>query len=434
MNRLRLKTTMVMLPILLLLFTVLIPAGAEADIGRNGGKVALKSDLELMSGVPVHGGGHFTWTISGPAAGELRQAIILNYDVPRGSSPRNWQLEQDEVEQYALVLERYLEDETLEHTYMGANLRRFALLNRRVQDDTKGLIGTSNSSTGAITLRFYFDAWMPSGETTVKLTDTRMLDAVFHPVNETFHGTYSIEHTEYMVSVGDFAEMDISEGNFYLIRTPFGDIFHYSITFEANNNPNEKLLYEPFNWIECPLVLFIMIIVLGYFVATMPGRYRKYDVMKIVKVHTFAKVLLLIMILLYLIAGIGGMFIAGVYLWVISMIFLFVSMVISKTVYEKASRVTRLPEKPEVEPAPVAAAPMEEEEVPETDERTVQCATCGEIFSLKENFAVSSAPCPACGSIGAVEFGKEEMPPPPPPEPTSITPEEDFLKDLEEEP
>ncbi|UCE37001.1 MAG: hypothetical protein JSW00_16140 [Thermoplasmata archaeon] len=419
MTRHGFRVTLAALFIFLLLFS-LVPGIAQADIGRNGGTTHVKSDMEMMSGVPVHGGGHITWIVSGEAARELRNKIIEKYDghINLTGTP-NGRLDLPEVELYQIHLERYLEDE--EHVYMGANLRRFALLNRNPSKDISGLIDTTEASTGKIEIRFYFDAWMPegSGATDVLLTDTTIPDAIYYPLGETFHGTYKIEHTNYMVSVGDFATEKVSKGTYYLIRTPFGDIFHYSVTFKADSNPNEKLKYEPFSWIECPLVLFIMVVVIGYFVVTMPGRFRRYDVMKNVKLHTLSKILLLLMILLYLFAGIGGFFVAGMYLWIISIVFLFVILVISKTIYENAARVTRMPEKPEPTPAGAAAAgeAAGSELEKEKEEKTVQCATCGEIYNLMDRYSLSSAPCPACGSIGAVEFGREELPPPPPPEP-----------------
>jgi hypothetical protein len=432
MTKKALRASLVFLFLFLLLFSV-IPGIAQADIGANGGKTTLKSDIELMSGIPVHGGGHFTWVISGAAANELRIKIIEFFDGYVDGIP-NGRLEYAEVDAYRIELERYLEDN--EHEYMGANLRRFALLNREIRDDIKGLIDTSASSTGNIEIRFYFDAWMPSGEEEILLTDTTIPDAVYYPVNETFVGTYKIEHMEYMVSVGDFSAPEISSGTFYLIRTPFGDIFHYSNEFSANDNPNEKLKYEPFSWIECPLVLFIVIAVFGYFTVTMPGRFRKYDVVKIVKVHTLAKVLLLVLVLLYLFAGIGGIFIGGVYIWVISVVFLFVSLVISKTIYEQAARVTRMPEKPEVEAQEETQAEEEVEAEPEEGIKNVQCATCGEIYDISDKSNIQNAPCPACGSIGAVEFGREEPPPPPPPEdmpPLTPPPEAVEPKEVEEQ-
>lgn len=405
-------SNLIALFITIILAVGLIPGLAQGEIGANGGTTELTSDIEMMSGIPVHGGGHLNWKITGAAAGELRQAIILNYDIPHGAQPRNWQLETDEVEQYTLDLERYLEQG--EHEYMGANLRKFALLNYDVREDTKGLIGTSNNTPGDIEIRFYFDAWMPSGNEEVELTDTVVPSAIYYPVNETFSGTYKIEHTEYMISIGDFSDIKVTKGTIYLIRTPFGEIYHYSVTFKASNNPNEKLLYEPFNWMEAPLVLFIVMIVFGYFTVTMPGRFRRYDVLKVVKVHTLAKVLLLILILLYLFAAFGGAFISGIYIWLIGVVFLFVSLVVSKTIYENAKRITTSPTSSEATPTDqeLEEALAEEEVV-----HKVQCSTCGEIYPLTDDrFSLASAPCPACGNIGAVEFGSEEMPPPPPPE------------------
>ncbi|RLC66074.1 MAG: hypothetical protein DRH97_07075 [Chloroflexi bacterium] len=255
---------------------------------------------------------------------------------------------------------------------------------------------------------------MPSGNEEVELTDTVVPSAIYYPVNETFSGTYKIEHTEYMISIGDFSDIKVTKGTIYLIRTPFGEIYHYSVTFKASNNPNEKLLYEPFNWMEAPLVLFIVMIVFGYFTVTMPGRFRRYDVLKVVKVHTLAKVLLLILILLYLFAAFGGAFISGIYIWLIGVVFLFVSLVVSKTIYENAKRITTSPTSSKATPTDQELeGTLTEEEVA----HKVQCSTCGEIYPLTDDrFSLASAPCPACGNIGAVEFGSEEMPPPPPPE------------------
>jgi hypothetical protein len=404
----------------LILALAFVPGLAQADIGDNGGTTELVSDIEMMSGIPVHGGGHFNWKITGAAAGELRQAIIAKYDAPHGTQPPNGALETDEVEAYALDLERYLEQG--EHEYMGANLRKFALLNYDVTEDTKGLIGTSANSPGNIEIRFYFDAWMPSGNEVVRLTDTVIPEAVYWPVGENFTGTYKIEHTEYMISIGDFSDVNVKEGSLFIIRTPFGEILNYSVKFKANNNPEETLLYEPFSWLEAPLVLFIVMVIFGYFTVTMPGRFRRYDVLKIVKVHTLAKVLLIILILLYLFAAFGGAFISGIYIWLISVVFLFVSLVVSKTVYENAKRVTAPPS------ASGTTQTAEELEQALEDEtgRDVQCTTCGEIYTLADDsYALASAPCPACGNIGAVDFGQEEPGPPPtdldsiPPQPTA---------------
>lgn len=404
--------------LIFILVSTVISGTAQANIGAQG-TTTLKSDIELMQGIPVHGGGHFTWIVSGSAANELRLKILEFYDGSVSGIP-DGRLDYSEVESFAIDMERYLEDEN--HTYMGANLERFALLNRDVRDDTKGLIDTTAASTGNIEIRFYFDAWMPSGETEILLTDTSIPDAIYVPVQETFVGTYKIEHMEYMVSVGSFSAPEISSGTFYLIRTPFGDIFHYSNTFKAGENPNEKLKAEPFSWIECPLVLFIVVAVFGYFTVTMPGRFRRYDVIKIVKVHTLAKVLLLVLVLLYLFAGIGGVFIGGVYIWIINVVFMFVSLVISKTLYEKAARVTRMPDKPEAEAQEELPAEEAVEVLPEEGMMNVQCTTCGEIYNISDKYSPQNSPCPACGSIGSVEFGREEPPAPPPPQDTPPMP------------
>jgi hypothetical protein len=402
---------------LLLFFGLVIPAFVQAQIGTTGGTTQLKSDMEMMSGIPVHGGGHFNWKVTGPAANELRTAVILNYDVPRGTEPPDGQLQVDEVERFAMEMERYLEGRYSEDEleYQGAKLRSFALLNRDIRDDSKGLIHTSNASTEDIEIRFYFDAWLPSGEEDFVLSDTLIADAIYFPVNETYEGAYKLEHTDYMVNIGNYAPVKLDKGDFFLIRTPFGEIYHYSVSFNAGENPEDKLKYEPFSWIECPLVLFIVVVVFGYFVVTMPGRYRRYDVMKNVKAHTFAKVLLIVLLLLYFFAGIGGVFISGIVLWILSVVFLFVSMVVSKTVYEHAERITTMPKKPDVTKAkeePTKTSGLETEDM----RKNVQCATCGEIFLMDEKFSISKAPCPACGSIGAVELGvgEEEILPPPP--------------------
>lgn len=400
---------------IIILLLSLIPVNTQAQIGAGGGTVTLKSDIEMMSGIPVHGGGHFTWIVTGAAAGELRTLIIEKYDVPAGPQPRNGMLEETEIGEYKLELERYLDDENNEHEYMGASIRNTASLNSKVKDYTEGLLGASNATTGKIVIKFYFEAWMEdAGDDEFELSDTTIANAIFHPFNETYVGKYEIEHTEYMVNIASYADVKITKGSFFLIRTPFGEIYHYSVKFDAQDNPRERLTYQPFNWLEAPLVLFIVMVVFGYFVVTMPGRFRRYDVMKVIKLHTFAKVLLLILILLYFFAAFGGVFIGGIYLILICVVFLFVSLVVSKTIYENAKRITTMPEKPDTETPSDAL----EDELEEEMGRDVQCTTCGEIFSVGEDrFRLDSTPCPACGSIGAVEFSRtEERPPTPPPE------------------
>jgi hypothetical protein len=71
------------------------------------------------------------------------------------------------------------------------------------------------------------------------------------------------------------------------------------------------------------------------------------------------------------------------------------------------------------------------------ESKNVQCATCGEIFQLDERFSVGKAPCPACGSIGAVDLGVIEVEEPPlqdlepPPEPPPPSPPPEYLDDEE---
>jgi hypothetical protein len=401
--------------IITILILSLVAGSAQAQIGQGGGTVTIKTDIEMMSGIPVHGGGHITWIVTGAAAGEFRQALIEQYDIPTNTQPANGQLDETEIEQYKIHLEQYLDDESLDHEYMGARISNTQKLNKKVKDYTEGLLGASNATTGKVVIKFYFEAYMEdAGDDEFELSDTTIATAIFQPLNETYHGGFEIEHTEYMVNIASYADMKITKGSFFLIRTPFGEIYHYSVKFDSQaDNPREMITYQPFNWLEAPLVLFIVMIVFGYFVVTMPGRFRRYDVMKVIKLHTFAKVLLLILILLYFFAAFGGVFIGGIYLILISVVFLFVSLVVSKTVYENAKRITTMPDKPDSD----TLSDELEDEVEEDMGRDVQCTTCGEIFSVGEDrFRLESTPCPACGSIGAVEFSRTEQPPPPPPE------------------
>jgi hypothetical protein len=414
MNKDKRRAGLIWITILALFFGMVLPAFALADIGDNGGTTTLKSDIEMMQGIPIHGGGHVTWRVTGNAAKELRSAILAKYDLPHGSEPPNGQLELDEVKRYINELERYLEghEEGVEHQFHGAKLRSFSLLNQDVATDVKGLIGTSESSNAAIEIRFYFDAWMPTGSTDISFSETVIPDAIYFPVGENYTGTYKVEHTNYMVSIASYSNVNIDKGSFFLIRTPFGDIYHYSATFKAGEDTGEGITYEEFSWIECPLILFIVVAIFGYFIATMPGRFRRYDVMRNVKLHTLAKLFLIILLLLYFFAGIGSFYVGGAVLWILCVVFLFVSLVVSKVVYEHAERITSLPPKPE------AKEEVEEEAVEEPVEKRkeVQCSTCGEIYPLKEGFSLAASPCTACGSVGAVELGSgDNLPPPPPP-------------------
>jgi hypothetical protein len=278
--------------------------------------------------------------------------------------------------------------------------------------DTKGLVGKSAESTADITIQFYFDARMPSGKQEVDLTNVAIVEAVYTALNESAELAsqvdITIEHTSYFVSISNFEEPSIKEGTFYLIRTPFGEIYYYKVSFKAGdaNKPNDKITYQPFSWFECPLILFIIVVIFGYFIVTMPGRYRRVDVVKIGKLHTLATLLLVIQLLLYFFAGFGGIFIGGLYIIIISVVFVIISYMVSKTLYENAPSISKPPPKPtSALPIRDSAEPMDEVSVSDSPTGTqVQCAMCAEIYSMQAWETPSTAKCPACFNIGAEEI------------------------------
>ncbi len=392
-----------------ILFNLIFLGLGCVAIGDYGGSTSVKSDLEMMAGVPVHGGGHVTWEIKGEAANELRKAIILYYDSETAVTEKDGILQASEVGYYTDRVDNYLTD--IEVHYHGAKLHRFSLLNHDVDVDTNGLIGKNNESTGNIRIDFYFDSVMPSGEKEILLSDTTVAEAVYTSIDESYEppATISIEHTSYFVSVSNFAEPEINEGTFYLIRTPFGEIYYYKVSFTAGegSRPNDRITYQPFNWFEAPLVLFLVVVIFGYFIVTMPGRYRRVDVVKIGKLHTLATVLLLVLLLLYFFAGFGGIFISGLYIWILSIVFLIISYVVSKTLYENAPSITtKGPPKPTVPPPKEMEGPMEEPTEPTEapSGMKVQCTMCGEIFPMQVWETPGTAKCPACFNIGATEI------------------------------
>jgi hypothetical protein len=369
--------------------------------------------------------------VSGQAAQDFRVALIDKYDVASGQDPPNGILEYAEVGNYAHDLEYYLEHNDL--MYQGAKLRKFQLLNQDIKTDTKGLIDATASDTGEIEIKFYFDAHVPTGNQDISLSDPTINDAIYAPLNETFHGTYKIEHTEYMVNIAGYSNIKMNKGSFFLIRTPFGEIYHYSVTYKAGKETGDSLVYEEFSWIECPLILFIVVAIFGYFIVTMPERFRRHDVLKIGLLHTIAKILLLLLLILYFFAGFGGFFVSGVYLWIMCIAFMFVTLVLSKTMYENAERIRP---KPKEEPAEGEEEEKPEEKEPRVAKREVQCSNCAEIYQLPEYDTVASALCPACGKMGATALAKdgelilsgeslpEELPPREPIEPSEAPPEE----------
>ncbi len=400
---------------------IMTASAQQVTVAPVSGEIKVTSDIEMMIGVSFSGGGHVAWTITGDTAHELRILLIDYYDGTHAYGNQNDLLEVLEMDSFKHDLDTYLTSYV--KNYGGVTIRDYRLLNSNVETDMRGLLNSDDTSTGTIEIDMYFDAHFNAGSKKIDLASTVWHEAIFGCIGESnpafnttyvYEGRFAIDHSEYVISTSAFIGVNIDKGNFMLLRTPAGEIYTYNARFSSSEVFSDTLYYSEFDWIECPLILFIVVILFGFFVATMPNRVRVETQPKVGWLHAVSKIAFLLLLLFTFLGSIGGMFISGIYIWILTPTFLFIMLVLSKSVYGK------MPLRPtHRRPAPpiptTAVSPsfhhreektiiIEREAAPKVETKPVQCTNCGEIFEIPDNDMANMARCPACSDIGSVDL------------------------------
>lgn len=183
------------------------------------GKVISESDDEMIGLSEYSGGGHMTVTITGEQATALRRRIIYMFDerssIPAGftgtnfpswSSTHNGVLDEQEILQYSLWVQRYLWERQGQGgtPYYFSRMTKVELLDgdtaAGVPLSTEGLLGTDVDTDASIVIKHIFNLESGAQHRTFDLSDNLTVSALYegfsfhrsHDFNDTFFGPFSV--------------------------------------------------------------------------------------------------------------------------------------------------------------------------------------------------------------------------------------------------
>jgi ribosomal protein S27E len=166
---------------------------------QTSGIVRVDSDIEMFGVSDLSGGGHFTVTLTGDLAIQLRQRILMVYDeneqVPPGfpfefqatQGNQDGNIDAAEVLTYAQHVENYIEGFTSaeEQYFHYARLKATDVLEddtiQGIQLSTEGLIGVPPVGPQSAVMKFIFEAGSSAKERPYYLADPVFVKAIFFP-------------------------------------------------------------------------------------------------------------------------------------------------------------------------------------------------------------------------------------------------------------
>ena len=344
------------LVLLLLTLPMILPFTGGAVVENQ---IQAKTDIEILGGTQLHGGGHITWIITGKEATTLRQKILEHFDYNRDGRLQSYEVRSPSGNGYLNAVERYVEEERIRDVrnntlspYWDVNIGGSAPLHVNNQDltvDVQGLVGTTNETQENIYIYYYYDCNTNLGRTIINMDDDRMVQALYYPFGETYSNTTTVSNTVYMVGLSSYSSPSRPD-QFIMLRNPSGEIIWYSQTYggsEAGSRSHSTIMFSDFNFLENAQILFVVALIGAYVSVSMPNKeffqYRKKfprkmrsRARKIKWLHNLSKVFVLLILLFYFVPTMGPVFFSGIMIWIISISFAVVSTLLSKSAYGRA--------------------------------------------------------------------------------------------------
>lgn len=159
-------------------------------------------------------------------------------------------------------------------------------------------------------------------------------------------GTSELTHWTAVVGTHSYYKPDYDDGTLYVIRTPAGKILHYSVRYDGYDEPTATIRWKQFNLIENPQLLFVIAAVTSYMAVKLPrNEFKKYrrefhvsrriGVKKDPMIHVPARVMSILILVFYIFPSLGFIYIGGLMLIAISVVFVVISVFLSMYMYSK---------------------------------------------------------------------------------------------------
>ncbi len=235
-----------------------------------------------------------------------------------------------------------------------------------------------------------------------------------------WEGRTEFTHWSYVVGTNSFYDPVYDDGTLYLIRTPAGEILYYSIDVSGGNVPEATIMFEEFNILENPQLLFLIVSVFAYFIRYFPKKYFKdYKEMfpqknykkaeKCRPVHLLSGIATAFIFVIYFFPTLGGFFVNGLFLIIIGGVLTALFGVLSQFIYSmkkknipEESLATMSTTRPRTRKKTVrrkttrrTVAPKKTSKKGSKIKRTY-CDWCGEFFTVHKERNLLTVDCPSC--------------------------------------
>lgn len=302
---------------------------------------------------------------------------------------------------------------------VGAELNQVSQTKWEIVDTTDNTTKVYNVEVDN-SLRFYgservmdeneYD-YAPDGELTVSQNVSQGDHiSVFYAYGYRWKGDSDFTHWSFIVGTNSYYEPDVEDSDTYLIRTPAGEILHYSASYQGEDEPNANIKWDNFALLENPQVLFVIVVIFGYFTAAMPKKYFKdyrqeYPLKyqkraeKSTMIHLQGKLLTVALLVMYFFPIINNFYLQGLYLIILSVGFMVFSTMISKIYYSGKKK--KIPENVKYPTLEEGTDTKKKSRKPvkkkKKNVRKVNCDRCGEVFTVPKNRNLLTIKCPVCG-------------------------------------
>jgi len=334
------RKALAVLPLVLALILAGLPGPASAELGA-GSTLRVESQTQMLFQT---GGGYINWEISGPVVRDVRRIIDERFGNGDGNITQNEGTAY--VGEVDLILENYI-------FYGCARIVRTALLNKDINTDTSGLLVAVNSSR-AIEIHFTFNANLRNDGATVDFGDQRIPLSVFRALgdgtDQTFEGKLDWRHTEIMVGLGSFSNVQPDRGEFSRFRAPGAEVLWYHLAVQ-NQTSSDRARFDTFSVLQCPLELFVVICVFGVFTLWFPRHFMRAKKMRKVRWLHWLALLLVAAALSLFFTGVDGLA-----LWAASPGFMALCFILAYGIYSRGWKCIARPSAPAIPSRATAAA------------------------------------------------------------------------------
>ncbi len=325
--------------LLLLIFSSIVATGTSPDM-------TLDTKLRYMGD---RGGGELEVTLEGELARSFRQRIDNDIYIHQGISGYQDGTISGAISGGSTELSKYMEviEDRLEGTYKEEEMPlegykgfyKGMSVWRKGQNqgvnvvDTEGLVGTTTDSTSKVYIKIELKSENMEVKDNVLLSDAYVIYYAFFG-NLSGSGEVICQDNFEMMTVG-FASYSSQEmgagGELTHYRHPVGEYVLYQNSYnvlEGRNNDKDTIQYQEFSFVQSPIILLIIFLILGIMTLAFPRYQANKNKKKKVLWLRVLVIVLFIVLLLFLIFGLDGLFI-----WSLGIIFAILSAVISAGVY-----------------------------------------------------------------------------------------------------